>query len=372
MTVAKGAEYCGEHGNGERVPCPLDPTHSCFKSVLPKHLSKCNAQQKELRNYIVPQVNTTLVNNSTPGSRLAEITDDQLLSKIDLIRTAYNRLPPCKSHIYQHELVSPSLEAPDCGVKLRKHLVQIGSLLTNIQQAGFLADYVTIVEFGAGRGQLSYWLGEILKERTDCSILLVDRASARHKYDNKLKDTSLTLSRVRADIADLDLSQLVLDKEKVVGVCKHLCGEATDLSLRCLLRAKQLGVRIVGLVMASCCHHRCTWANFIGQEYLLEMGFTEDDFPVLCGITSWATCGSGQPRSPRPTSKTPDGQMHAERYKRLGLGYEEREEIGRMVKFILDHARLRHLEKMGFPGILVYYVSKNVSPENMCLIAKIP
>ena len=47
-----------------------------------------------------------------------------------------------------------------------------------------------MIEFGSGRGQLSFWLTQSLPESSvgEFDFLLVDRASQRHKFDNKLKD----------------------------------------------------------------------------------------------------------------------------------------------------------------------------------------
>ena len=55
---------------------------------------------------------------------------------------------------------------------------------------------------------------------------------------------------------------------------------------------------LLGLLIALCCHHRCNWHSFVGKKYLLEKaGFTQQEFTLLCGLTSWATCGSGKPRN---------------------------------------------------------------------------
>lgn len=50
---------------------------------------------------------------------------------------------------------------------------------------------------------------------------------------------------------------------------------------------------VAGLIIAFCCHHRCEYASYVGKEFLEQCGFTPNEFPVLCSIASWATCGSG-------------------------------------------------------------------------------
>lgn len=84
------------------------------------------------------------------------------------------------------------------------------------------------VEFGSGRGQLTYWLAKACsRKRTDeedggvqgdegpvlvPAHVLVDKASHRHKYDNKLKDgdhdSAANVHRIRCDIQDLVLAKV--------------------------------------------------------------------------------------------------------------------------------------------------------------------
>lgn len=71
-----------------------------------------------------------------------------------------------------------------------------------------------------------------MQERHDYLLLLVDRASQRHKFDNKLKESPSLCKRIRADIADLyleNIPDLHLYK-RVVSLGKHLCGSATGQS----------------------------------------------------------------------------------------------------------------------------------------------
>ena len=66
-----------------------------------------------------------------------------------------------------------------------------------------------------------------------------------------------------------------------------------DLTLRCLVSAKEddPSCKINGLIIAFCCHHRCEYSSYVGKNYLESCGFTSDEFPILCSIASWATCG---------------------------------------------------------------------------------
>jgi len=68
-----------------------------------------------------------------------------------------------------------------------------------------------------------------MQERDDYLLLLVDRASQRHKFDNKLKESPSLCKRIRADIADLYLENIpdLHVYKRVVAFGKHLCGSAT-------------------------------------------------------------------------------------------------------------------------------------------------
>jgi tRNA:m4X modification enzyme len=68
-------------------------------------------------------------------------------------------------------------------------------------------------------------------------------------------------------------------------------------------------IRIEGILIALCCHHRCDWSSYVGKDFLLKRGLTGDDFSILQGITSWAVCGTGKPRDKQDTQDTSDGEF---------------------------------------------------------------
>ena len=137
-----------------------------------------------------------------------------------------------------------------------------------------------------------------------------------------------------------------------VALGKHLCGAATDLTLRCCARrcarardpdkgfepasrpssrahgpgteqrctarlaaahgaaaasgsspagspggglrechAAEPGRGLLGLALATCCHHRCTWRDFVGKLLFVSLGFTPAEFEVICYMCAWANGG---------------------------------------------------------------------------------
>ena len=114
----------------------------------------------------------------------------------------------------------------------------------------------------------------------------------------------------------------------LVVVSKHLCGAATDLTLRCcisddsqcskenndkessvLVTAESLMKEtaqslltangnhsknesgVIGIVIALCCHHRVDYRSYVGHSYLSSRGFKPREFWLLRSLSSWATCG---------------------------------------------------------------------------------
>lgn len=97
-------------------------------------------------------------------------------------------------------------------------------------------------------GHLSYYAWWAWCQGTDSNVLLIDRASLRHKRDNKLRDTrehgnqstrlgsvekssdkSSNVQRIRVDLAHLALERVPAASacNALVGLAKHLCGVAT-------------------------------------------------------------------------------------------------------------------------------------------------
>ncbi|CAH2979994.1 unnamed protein product [Chilo suppressalis] len=141
------------------------------------------------------------------------------------------------------------------------------------------------------------------------------------------------------------------------------------------------------------------------------MGITSEELQVLFRIVSWATCGTGRSRPPRTNAKPTQnddkhtdvqheaemseqddqlneevkeeiqkGQLRSEEDNitlneetKLELTGEEKAEIGRRGKALVDWARVLALRDAGFDARLYYFVPLTVSPENLCIVAtKLP
>ncbi|CAH0591722.1 unnamed protein product [Chrysodeixis includens] len=365
MTVRPGRQYCGEHEpqpktedgqDDTRIPCPNDPKHTVYVSKLEKHLSICNARATEQPPYIVPSINAPTETEVFLRKPLSEIPKEivaQVIKKIDLIYETH-----VKDHItsaQEHPIHSTVLEEfseSDRAESSLRHLRQVSSLLWLVEDEGLVEDNTCYVELGAGKGHLSYYACNAwCEEGGSSAALLVDRASLRHKRDNKLRGRAA--QRLRADLAHLALARVprVAAANAVVGLAKHLCGVATDYALRCIA-ADGVVDKTRGIVLATCCHHRCERAAFVGNRHLQELGVSGDEFNVMLGVVSWATCGSGG------------------RGRGAGAGEQAaRAGAGRRAKRVLDWARVLFLRERGFTATLCRFVPSAVSPENICIVA---
>lgn len=392
-----GSRYCGEHvvlspaENGEpghdRITCPLDSTHTCSSALLNKHLKKCNAMKKEAQEFFIRNINSgTLplsgVTSLPVKTTLKHVTDERLWEIIHKVEEICNddvTLP--EEHVGLHWAFDAELEKLAGCVVAEKHLRQKAALLSLAERQGLLTSDSCFVEFGAGRGRLSYWLAKILA-KDNCHFLLVDRAASRHKFENKAKSDLgdfPEMQRLQIDIRHLCLGNVHLVKahqKKLIGLCKHLCGEATDLALRCLMETTRqppgaeskasLGVH--GVLMATCCHHRCHWDSFVGRPLLEAWGLGCQDFDLISSMAGWATCAARAPQA--GAHHFTEDVAVVNRYLCMGLSVERRTEVGRRCKLLLDTARARYLSAR-LNSRLVYFITPDVTPENVAILATI-
>ncbi|XP_022129010.2 tRNA:m(4)X modification enzyme TRM13 homolog isoform X2 [Pieris rapae] len=394
---------------------------TCYASKLQKHLTICNARQQEVPPYIKYNVNAPPETNplKQPLSEIPSTQIDQIINKVNLLFDTYlngkiDTLPEREIHpaVMDEFLTEGRTESS------LRHLRQASKLMHIMEDESLVKDHTCYVELGAGKGHLSYFAWHAWCPATSgSSILLVERASLRHKRDNKIRnlldnsnkvenivqklspelctknemgshkninnygnkdDCCETKSgqnqsgnnnineesfRLRADLAHLilDLVPAVQKTESIVGFAKHLCGVATDFSLRCLSSANTLP-KTRGILIATCCHHRCSSNGYVAHKHLMELGIDKREFNIMTGIVSWATCGDGRSRDKR-------GERIAAADV-ASLSRRRREEVGRRAKAILDWGRVLYLKECGFDARLTYFIPDSVSLENLCIVAK--
>ncbi|KAK9149119.1 hypothetical protein Scep_007876 [Stephania cephalantha] len=290
-----------------------------------------------------------------------------------------------------------------------KHVLQQASILGNLEEFGVLEPpekrsasdngsmgsdeaIPAVVEFGAGRGYLTQMLADCYGIR---KVFLVERRSYKLKADRSLRQKeSLVLERLRIDIEDLDLNSIeALSAAPYLAIGKHLCGPATDLTLRCCLHKQCTQPETVrttntshlrGLAVAACCHHLCQWKHYINKNYLSNLGIKKEEFHAVTWFTSWAVdADHGSDLSnmvERGSSLDSIISISGKSSHHMDAGSVEeivrtipaveRAALGFMCKDIIDIGRLMWLKDLGLEAELVKYVPSNISPENHLLIAK--
>ena len=392
-----------------------------------------------------------------------------------------------QTQVFKHPALDKVLSDPVNGPSALKHLNQQSSILGHLKSLGLLTSNDTCyVEFGAGRGKLSECIQKCVQTQLDLCMnttaetkdtitqdlrcnsekdidlnahdecrpspdkrpryestvsaysvdfVLIDRASCRRKVDGSNKVANLKgiqYHRLLMDIEHLDLSKVEClsnaKLDRIVAISKHLCGAATDLSLRCLVNTLSKNMKVTeevdkqpptlkGILVALCCHHRCNWAQLVGRGFFEKLGFSPTDFHLLCHMSSWAVCGVRPPKRTKESIHTTDvtdrtsthktdisvetaekedvidattkrdkaltdeplsagmsesgdaDDSGSKRSSRWGYVAHLNESIGLKCKRLIDLARLSYLEENGFDSHLVYYVERATSLENVLLIA---
>ncbi|KAL2626990.1 hypothetical protein AAZV13_07G144800 [Glycine max] len=286
-----------------------------------------------------------------------------------------------------------------------KHIMQQASIVGNLENFGVLKnslrrnqsecvepvekkekDVLAVIEFGAGRGYLTQMLADCYGIK---KVFLVERKAYKLKADRSLRQNeSLMLERLRIDIEDLDLNAVEsLQGVPYLATGKHLCGAATDLTLRCCFpeyREDSSGQytansKFGGLAIATCCHHLCQWKHYINKRFFLDLGLTKEEFHAITWFTSWAVDANHGSDLPDTTNCISHLQTIKEQGDECANGVEKilsdmqadkRAALGFKCKWIIDMGRLMWLRQHGLDAKLVKFVPPSISPENHLLLAR--
>ena len=252
-----------------------------------------------------------------------------------------------------------------------KHAAQQIGILAAMHTHGLLqhSGGTVYAELGAGRGYLLNALAVCVGP--PARLLFVERKAYRNKAERSLRRRpSIQVARARCDVADLELEQAIAvlfdgpvhTPSTVVVLAKHLCGSATDMALRCAIRARSTGrCKLAGLAMAPCCHHSCSWRAYVNKPFLKASGIGRREFSILKRLASWCVDSHGGGR-PSTAAEGGDGE---DRLSRWGYPPAERARIGTAVKHLLDAGRAQWL---GGEAALVSYVDAAVTPENRLVV----
>ena len=341
---------CDENGCILRTPCPFTNSHTIAVNKYENHLKTCVMRPK-YEVYYQENINGS---NARPGPKITLVHDANEFQKIEeLINQLYQKISVIKidSDIRHHPILAEKIVKSEIGKPMYKKSMQHSSLLGQLDAIQGLRNDVNFVEFGSGAGEMSRFVTLVVgKPRM---TLLVDRKKIKLRLNQDFKANPY--QRIISDIKDLNLTKVPgLGDAKAVVYSKHLCGSATDLSIRCLENYMKDGGKVHGLVIALCCHQLCTFENYINRKYLNDLQICRRDFAHLALVSTYAVCGEAEGSAANHWS---------------GIPYDKREELGFKCKRILDVGRLLYLQNLGADARLVKYVDLSVTKENCAIIA---
>jgi len=124
---------------------------------------------------------------------LGEISLEEIETLLAQIRSIHSDIIMSENGICNefghHPLLGSQILRTDIGEPGMKHITQTASILSIVARKNMFQDSTCFIEFGSGKGGLTYWIGQVNKteKRENCRYYPLDRKSHRNKKDNKLK-----------------------------------------------------------------------------------------------------------------------------------------------------------------------------------------
>ncbi|KAI8895323.1 methyltransferase TRM13-domain-containing protein [Globomyces pollinis-pini] len=294
MSRQKDSVFCSvhtetdKHGNPQRVPCPYTISHTVGIHEYDRHLKTCPSKPKPNPPYFKLDCNQLhpRVPTRNAKDRLHKMTIIEFQSIMERIQSLYLEVCPTdfELDVKTHQIMADRLIETHQG----KHAVQQASIIGHLEHHNLLRNDVTFVEFGCGSAELTKYVHFAVGN--PALTILVDRKAVKLKVHKSFKLTPW--DRFLIDIKDLNLSKAEkVNDQPAVIYSKHLCGSATDLTLRCLENYLSDGGKVQGLAIAMCCHQVCEYERYINHTYLNKHSITKDEFELLAVISTWAVCG---------------------------------------------------------------------------------
>lgn len=417
-----GSNYCGLHRpideqEQERITCPLEPTHTVYKSNLSSHLKICTAtsRNKELEALPYFRYNCNTFQDiycQDISSNKSQVNPDELLIKI---KNIYNNL--IKNQLLE-PLIDENMDSNRdddifkkvCGDKVAfdktRHVIQDIEIIHQMSAFGILSyanesnsniSKNTFIELGAGRGVLGL---SVSLANPNAKVIFVERTGLRTKADKLMKSHNRDFIRTRMDIRHVYLPNLpgvIYENVEVVNpdsdknqlqplnnviiIAKHLCGVATDLALASIRNMDQ---RSMGIAIATCCHHACSIQDYSGQSWIRSIGFTETEFELMSSWSGWAHIDINNIHHSKLTSQEQqhsiEKEVNDEKHiisintsniqRPKNISAIEMIQVGQMIKRILDQGRIEFLRSLGYEANQVRFCDPKYSPECMLILAK--
>ncbi|ORY42629.1 DUF715-domain-containing protein [Rhizoclosmatium globosum] len=392
--------FCPQHSTenqADRAQCAWCKT-SVFAKDLNSHTQRCNLRPTAPPSYFEKDVNIMRPSRPVePATHIRDLSPSNLATLFEKIRASHTSLPSLVSINYHTPSTYPIKPDPTNTnpeqITTSKHKLQINSLLSRLSTLSLLSPSNTYVEMGCGTAEFSHHVNETVSTSNEKPLfVLVDRGVSRWK----VKMDRGRFVKIKIDIKDFALDKCLEEQDggdgkvtPVVCISKHLCGGATDLTLRCLEQyvSKGEGRSLKGILIALCCHHRCTFESYVNPEFFTEkLGFTSNEFSHLCYLSSWGAVKESisclDDKATRSESKGEEEEDHGCALDETdnsadglgghfsGLNVDERRMLGRQVKDLFNAGRVEYLKQtLNFKNVYVEaYCDVSVTPENMVLM----
>jgi tRNA:m4X modification enzyme len=399
-----------------RIQCAL--CHQWVRADSQRHQNVCSGYTATLLPFYEQGVNISLLKerpSTLEQTEIVEIPEGlyyQLVNKVQFLYESFV-VPRLEREADFDALdhrgsADDKLDSNPVGLS-DKHRSQELAIINLMEEVGLVNSssensgaYTSFVDFGAGKGSLSKALYRDSRVREDESLfILIERDAQKHKAELDKESRSY---RARIDLADVNLSKLVdtavkrsvgestreaceaqagamQSRYSVVGIGKHLCGSATDLAIAALknMAAAPTSSSFAqgGLCIALCCHSKCSWECLTSRSWLEEIGgITHAEFELLRRWSGFTAVDAQQRAIMQALGAA--GNEHEKQIDTLHepsqafpwKDYMFRERLGRMCKRLIDVGRIHFIEQsLGMHCRLVTYVSRDVTPENVVLVA---
>lgn len=238
-----------------------------------------------------------------------ELNNANLIESVQLLLEALNEYEEPQEQIKKNEFME-SNRLIELSNTIKKHAKQQSSLIQNLFDVELIPSG-KIMEFGCGRAEFSRYINQTIINNDPYQLqddlpkyVLIDRGSNRMKFDKKFQDDLMALSknpekvkqriaidRLKLDIKDLKLSTVIEEHDGCLAISKHLCGVATDLTLRCLqncIEETNGKFKLQGICIAMCCRHVCNARDYINPDYIKS--FLESKHSQINYKTFLVTC----------------------------------------------------------------------------------
>ena len=240
-----------------------------------------------------------------------------------------------------------------------------------------------VIDLGAGKALLTRAVYEALGRRVAVVALDCRRESKRDRFYDPPEVTTdsspsteapvARYTRIVGDVSDLaSLGMPVPEAARggVIALAKHLCGGATDGSLRALCTAP-LRSFVGACCIAPCCHQKTKPHEYCNPDFLAAAGFGVGAHERNCRSVVSAR-DFHRLTMLIQISKAADEKDFATYRKSKFLqvlGFRRCCALGRLARRLLEEGRLRQLRAHGFDAHLVRYCDATTAPDNLAIIA---